>query len=51
MTYIEKLVKDIKGVNNDEEIKNLLLALYIESQMDSNVRKELDKEVNKSLGR
>ena len=43
MSYIDEMVEKIKKATNDDEIKDVLLNVFVSTQMDSKIRNEFDE--------
>jgi len=48
MNYMEDKTQEIKNAQNDKEIQDIIIGIYVSTQMDSSIRKELDNWYNES---
>ena len=48
MVFIDKAVKNIKDAKTDDQIKDVLMNVYVSTQIDSKIREEFDEYFSRS---
>lgn len=42
MSFMERKINEIRGAKNDDDIRKVLLEVYMATQVDSKIREEFD---------